>query len=481
MANLGIATPAGTQNAENPPPDQENHGNAQDHVPDPPPVPPAARARRTHISDAIIKALKELPLSLKLERNKQIEVENLARSRQTLEFMYDPAAHPQAGSEQASMITIDSADRKLLKIPSVISSMSTVMPNFILEWLGLEDAREKSEKRKHDESLKDPSNVEEDCIAKRRCMFGASLVESNALEPTWFDFPQIMFDTERFCSIPLPFFTHQNLRYITDNTALLPTRKANPLPGESKGCYIIDVEKLSLTLGAELSLDYGHFTQAAAQMFNFQTLRAGDSQWVSWWHDHFRFFDNQPDSAESYEAWKHAELTLRRDSHSFKKRIELSEYKTAYIAAITKYENRVAARSEWSKITSEMKSLKDSLLNPRNAGSFHYTNNHSDSKPLFQNGGSKVSAPPTCILCAERGHTLFNHSKDKSPAKFPDGKPAWAKFIKGQLLSPDSKEICINFNIKGQQCHQHPSDRLHVCSFCGSKTHHALSFICRPF
>jgi len=64
------------------------------------------------------------------------------------------------------MITIDSADRQLLKIPSVLSSMSTVMPNFILEWLGLEDAHEKSEKRKHDESLKDPQNVEEDRITK---------------------------------------------------------------------------------------------------------------------------------------------------------------------------------------------------------------------------------------------------------------------------------------------------------------------------
>jgi len=377
------------------------------------------------------------------------------------------------------MITIDSADKHLLKIPSVFSSMSTVMPNFILEWLGLEDAREKSEKRKHDDSLKDTQNVEEDRIAKRRCMFGASLVESNALEPTQFDFPQIMFDTERFCLIPLPFFTHQNLRYITDNTALLPTRKANPLPGDSKGCYIIDVEKLSLTLGAELSLDYGHFTQAAAQMFNFQSLCAGDSQWVSWWHDHFRFFDNQPDLAESYEAWKHAELTLRRDSRSFKKKIELLEYKTAYTAAITKHENHVAVKSEWSKMASEMRSLKDSLLNPKNSASFRYTNNHSDSKPLFHQGGSKASAPPTCILCAER-HTLFNHPKDKSPAKFPDGKPVWAKFIKGQLLSPESKELCINFNIKGQQCSQHSSERLHVCSFCGSKTHHALSFICRP-
>jgi len=83
MVNLGIATPAGTQNVENPPPaDQENanHGNVQEPLPDPPLGPPGARARRTHISDVVIKALKELPLSLKLERNKQIEVENLARS-----------------------------------------------------------------------------------------------------------------------------------------------------------------------------------------------------------------------------------------------------------------------------------------------------------------------------------------------------------------------------------------------------------------
>jgi hypothetical protein len=222
-------------------------------------------------------------------------------------------------------------------------------------------------------------------------------------------------------------------------------------------------------LGAELSLDYGHFTQAAAQLFNFQSLRAADSLWVSWWHDHFRFFDNQPDSAESYEAWKHAELTLRRDSRSFKKRIELLDYKTAYAAAITKYENRVIAKSEWTKIASEMRSLKDSI--------FH---SNKSSRPLFQNGGSKASATSICILCAELGHTLFNHPKDKVPAKFPDGKNTWARFVKGRLLSPDNKELCINFNIKGQQCAQHNSDRLHLCSFCGSKNHHALSLSCRP-
>jgi hypothetical protein len=107
-------------------------------------------------------------------------------------------------------------------------------------------------------------------------MFGASLVESNALELTQFNFLQIMFDTKHFCFISLFRFMHQNLHYIMDNMALLSTQKANPLPGESKGCYIIDVEKLLLTLGAELSLDYGHFTQAAAQMCNFQSLHAGN-------------------------------------------------------------------------------------------------------------------------------------------------------------------------------------------------------------
>jgi hypothetical protein len=114
----------------------------------------------------VIKALKELLLFLKLERNKQIEVENLVHSRQTFNFIYNPIAHSQAGSECASMITIDSADKQLLKISSVLSSMSTIMPNFIFKWPGLEDAYEKSEKHKHNDSLKDPQNVEEDCITQ---------------------------------------------------------------------------------------------------------------------------------------------------------------------------------------------------------------------------------------------------------------------------------------------------------------------------
>ena len=68
------------------------------------------RVSCTHTSPAIIQLLKNLLLPNVLQKNKKIEAENNARSAKTLNNALDPVAHPEPGSEVASLITIDPKD-----------------------------------------------------------------------------------------------------------------------------------------------------------------------------------------------------------------------------------------------------------------------------------------------------------------------------------------------------------------------------------
>ncbi|KAF8951558.1 hypothetical protein BDZ97DRAFT_1684206, partial [Flammula alnicola] len=74
-----------------------------------------ARAPRTHTSPIIIQMLKSLSFTNILQKNKKIEAENEARSLKTFNHTLDPVAHPDTGSETASLITIDPDDLNRLK------------------------------------------------------------------------------------------------------------------------------------------------------------------------------------------------------------------------------------------------------------------------------------------------------------------------------------------------------------------------------
>ena len=84
-----------------------------------------------------------------------------------------------------------------------------------------------------------------------------------------------MFDTEDCMPLPLPFFTHKSLRYITNNLAILPIHKIKA-DGVHKKESIIDIDKLSDTLRKELSLFFGQYSEAMSQMYNFQAQRDMD-------------------------------------------------------------------------------------------------------------------------------------------------------------------------------------------------------------
>jgi len=306
--------------------------NQPDNQPQPAQNPPVNQApplhahrthTSTHTSDAVLAMLKTLSLPLQLKCNKEIEAQNEACNLRNLLHLQDNTNPP--SSETASFITIEPSEFSLLSSSSLFNSLHDALPFYIIEKLAaLKLLTDKNMRCLGDESLTD--STEEPAalrVSKRRCMTAKSLVSRNFQSCTNFNFPQIMFDTEDHMALPLSFFTHKSLCYMIDNLAILPICKV-----EANGVYekgsILDIKKLSKTLREELSLTYGQYSEAASQMFNFQSQRDNDSPsdgdietWTCFWELHFLFFDNQDDAEEYYDKWKYVELDLRRERWSY--------------------------------------------------------------------------------------------------------------------------------------------------------------------
>ncbi|KAJ7579843.1 hypothetical protein C8J56DRAFT_739521, partial [Mycena floridula] len=147
------------------------------------------------------------------------------------------------------------------------------------------------------------------------------------------EFPQIIYNTDDHTPIPLTFFLNNNLRSIHDERALLPTVKSNPLPGESKGSYILDVVKLSSRFGDDASMDFSQWSESSLNFVHFQASRDKDGDlgpYASFWKLHRAFFDSQEDKIEMFPFWKEVERDLRRQYISQPTKFDVQYYVTKY-------------------------------------------------------------------------------------------------------------------------------------------------------
>ena len=175
------------------------------------------RTPHTHTSPAIIQLLKNLSLPNILQKNKKIEAENDARSAKTLNNALDPVAHPEPGSEVASLITIDPEDLARLRVPSFFASVRDFVYNSLARHLADEELREKEEKKRKDDNIL----AEDARISKRHCMDGSNHVERVVGEPIPIEFPQSLYDTEICVAVPLPFFLTRNLWSLVDEASAI--------------------------------------------------------------------------------------------------------------------------------------------------------------------------------------------------------------------------------------------------------------------
>lgn len=293
-----------------------------------------------------------------------------------------------------------------------------------------------------------------------------------------------MFETEDRMPIPLTFFTHKSLCYIINNLAILPTKKIDSDSTFKKG-VILDIKKLSKTLGEELTLSFSQYREATAQMFKFQEQQNSDlpdsgETWTQFWRSHFTFFENREDTEEFFDEWKHVELELRHDCWGYSYKYDASYYSQCYMTVKNNMIQHIKNREDLDlQISKALESSSHRDFTPR-SNIPSRSNSHSNQQP-FQEAGGRPSAPPFCILCANQSHTLFQHPQDKS--KFRDRRNTWAKLTNGRLTSSNGQEICVRYNIGGSRyCAKDPKhgdNQAHLCSFCSNKIHHALLWTCR--
>ena len=459
--------------------------NGQD-VPPQIPQGPQPCVRCTHKDDFISSLLSKLSLREKLSRNKEIEDQNKDRELRSFNHHMDPNAHPHAGSEAASFIMIDEADLRDLKDPSILARFINVVPDFLLLRITREICAEKEEreKRKLEELTPLPSDISLD--AKRRRMDGSKAAECVIGSQHDIEFSDILFTTNAHVPIPLPFFRNANLRYIIDQAATLPTTKSNPLLGETKGQFILNISDMTRgakgckSFGEELSLDFGEWSEAAQNCFRFHQMQDKDGDmgpYAAWWSSHFNFFNSQEDKITQYNAWKDLELKLRCEYRTEPTKFDVNHYAMKYEAAKSTYELKLLIE----KMNPSPAPPKDAP--PHKEGPFRpsrggKTGDHHQSFPQ----GSRSYHPVCCILCGELDHAVSKHYNDSStPTKFTDGKQTWAKILNGILCTPNGKELCINYNVRGvtSLCSHPDGKQEHLCSFCGSKSHHAFSWTCR--
>jgi hypothetical protein len=414
---------------------------------------PMPTRRKTHVG-TLIQIFKNLPLQMKLKKNKEIEEMNNARLEKKMLHASDPTNYPDDGSSLASFVTVDSEEINSLTVPSTFAVVREVIPFYMHRLLQSRDKR-----KTHQASDSGTTRV-----SKRRRKNGDTMIDPEQLGFVY-TFPEIYFDTaDANAVIPLPFFLPKNMQYVHDNFATLQLRKTNG-PDGSKGVRILDLDSLSKVFGAEGTLNYGEFCIAGDQMVRFESMRDEvlNGSYSHGWFSHFSFF-KRPECCDYYELWKEGEIDLRRDRITQNVGFNISRYDQ--LLAQAKFSTRLGLTAK----TPQGKSSQPKTT-------------PSSSKKSFQGSSGKRSAPAICILCAEIGHTAFDHPNPDKSAKFPDGKPAWAKLTSGKLTNPEGHELCIKFNTHGKDkcaglC-THGGDRIHACSFCGAKNHHAFGWSCR--
>jgi hypothetical protein len=136
---------------------------------------------------------------------------------------------------------------------------------------------------------------------------------------------------------------------------MLPTTKSNPLLGETKGQFILNIAELTKEtqeykgFSEELSLDFGEWSEAAENCFQFHQMQDKDGdngEYTHWWSAHFKFFYALEDKISQYEAWKDLDLKLKREYQTEPTKFDINHYAAKYKAAKTTFELKALIKEQ---------------------------------------------------------------------------------------------------------------------------------------
>ncbi|KAJ7342685.1 hypothetical protein DFH08DRAFT_811754 [Mycena albidolilacea] len=243
----------------------------QDSVPTNPPA-----RRRTHATEAITNALKKLPRALKLTRNKAIEGRNAERAVRTAEHAYDPVAHPDAGSDDESLITVSDlpidALSPLSKVKRLAEKMSPTSARDL--FLAFISNGNPSSKRGRDDDEPKP--------ATKKLREESAIPVGMTMPPRFSSYIAELYQNN--LHLPLSLFTNNNLDLVNNSYESMATIKRNA-PGavsSDKQIRVLDTASFERKHLAERNMDRGQWLEAAQ---NFVTFLEG--YWNNREHDQF--------------------------------------------------------------------------------------------------------------------------------------------------------------------------------------------------
>ncbi|KAF9038731.1 hypothetical protein BJ165DRAFT_1531795 [Panaeolus papilionaceus] len=474
----GSQNPQGPQNP-GPPPTPPSTIN-------PPPNPPTPPARKTHTSNEVIEALKDLSLKARLQKNKKIEEENEAR----LEYaVMRPAALITESRIQTIKISkihlrvpphsSPSKTRRSRSLPSLgcsntsgTSSRSRLLPGFRVLSLPERQLLPTKENPRTTAPISSTSDSVWTAIRSKSGILERQRLSNSRISCS---------SRKRDPTSQSIFFQRRCLLYISANQAGgIPTTKGILLEGETgKHPSIIDIDALHKELGTTKGcLTYAQFLEAKDNMIEFQRLRDKDpngGSWTALWKEHFGFFTSQDDAEKYYPSWKTIEAEMRFNWCATQSRESTAFYVTKWISMTATHELKIA-QEELRAALNAASGGSSAQTQGRNAGAKGKgKSTNGNAQPFRKTGAS-------CILCHDSNHTL--HAHPASTTKFAaSGKDLYAKYENSKLLTPGNKEICIIWNVHGDSMPRGPCShgdaRLHICSFCGDSNHHAHSGRCK--
>jgi hypothetical protein len=461
----------------------------QDSLPTNPPV-----SRRTHASEAIIKALKKLPRALKLARNKAIEGRNAERAVRTAEHAFDPAAHPDAASDDESLVTVSDipmdALSPLSKVKKVAEKLSPASARDL--FLAFMSNNASTSKRARDDDKPKP--------ATKKLREGSAIPAGMNMPPRFSSYITELYMNN--LHLPLSLFTSNNLDLVNNSYKSMATVKHNA-PGavsSDKQIRVLDTASFERKFLAERNMDRGQWLEAAQ---NFVTFLEGhwsdrDHEQVKCWSLHFGFFAQGEKQETNFPAILATDIKLRRayNAHPF-------------IYSFDYYSRQLMEEIFALCIAESLPHPPPSLGGPssggggggngggsnggggngigRGGGAGRSGRGGGDSgnggtgrgAGPFQGGSGGDTSNVVCLLCARRGHFLSTCTHNT----FKDGTPVYCRAEGANNIRAiqSGMTLCRLWNIKcgAASCSHDLTARAHLCSFCGNKNHHAFSWTCR--
>ncbi|KAJ6522090.1 hypothetical protein DFH09DRAFT_1097344 [Mycena vulgaris] len=429
---------------------------------------PPVRPRKTHFSTTAIAALQKMSSVLKRKKNEEISDRNAGREYQHAKHLQNPQLADVSDVE--SFITVSTEPEKQESPASAMTKiMSKLSPASIRMFIRALPAF--SGKRKIDEAPESEGRKQ-----------GKRLREEIALQPGMSlptVFHDLLHDLKHFgVYIPLSIFTGPNLKHLNASHATVVTRRTNTLVQGQKEPRVLDTEIFERTYGRERDLDRGQFHEASRNYVAFlEKIHGANSAIVQRWHSHFGFFERVEHAQENFPTILATDIDLR----------------LKYISQPFVFENHLYARELDQAIQRLRMSEMEARMAPSSSsrggapgapgagargggrgGGSARGGVRGGAPPPFQGGAGGAAPAPVCLVCARRGHLW----KDCNVMLFKDGGILHCVVRAPDIWALQSQQtLCRAWNAKGPQstCAHDPALRAHLCSFCGSRDHHAFA------